>query len=165
MAVKLFGSAASRLHQSSLPSSGSAVHGKAGECLIRRTAVVRTRMPGGVGGAAPRDAPLSRLTAASTAPCSPRSGGRRPAPPSTQLLAPLEAPARMRLLRRLPLLAMTGGAWRKTIEAGLELQSLRTCRRLVQNFCELWVMGRRSNFFWRLSILVSQGQIGSIGNE
>jgi hypothetical protein len=29
--------------------------------MIRRTAVVRTRMPGGVGGAAPRGAPLSRL--------------------------------------------------------------------------------------------------------
>jgi hypothetical protein len=27
------------------------------KCLIRRTAVVRTRMPGGVGGVAPRDAP------------------------------------------------------------------------------------------------------------
>jgi len=33
-----FGSAASRLHQSSLSSSGSAFYGKAGECLIRRTA-------------------------------------------------------------------------------------------------------------------------------
>src|SRR3954471_22748093 len=62
MAVELFRSAASRLHQSSLPSSGSAFYGKAGECLIRRTAVVRTRMPGGVGGVAPRGAPLSRLT-------------------------------------------------------------------------------------------------------
>src|SRR5436305_2885174 len=61
MAIELFGSVASRLHQSSLPSSGSAFYGKAGECLIRRTAVVRTRMPGGVGGVAPRDAPLSRL--------------------------------------------------------------------------------------------------------
>src|SRR6476619_5970129 len=61
MAVELFGSAASRLHQSSLPSSGSAFYGKAGECLIRRTAVVRTRMPGGVGGVAPRGVPLSRL--------------------------------------------------------------------------------------------------------
>src|SRR5438270_13325277 len=80
MAIELFGSAASRLHQSSLPSSGSAFYGKAGECLIRRTAVVRTRMPGGVGGVAPRDAPLSRLTAVSTAPCCPGSGGRRHPP-------------------------------------------------------------------------------------
>src|SRR5437868_14424222 len=64
MAIELFGSAASRLHQSSLSSSGTAFYGKAGECLIRRRAVVRTRMPGGVGGVAPRDAPLSRLTAA-----------------------------------------------------------------------------------------------------
>src|SRR4029077_9798389 len=62
VAVELLGSSASRLHQSSLPSSGSAFHAKAGQCLIRRTAVVRTRMPGGVGGAALRDVPLSRLT-------------------------------------------------------------------------------------------------------
>src|SRR5258708_31088084 len=62
VAVELLGSAASRLHQSSLPSSGSDLHGKAGECLIRRTAVVRTRMTGGVGGVASRDVPLSRLT-------------------------------------------------------------------------------------------------------
>ena len=46
---------------SSLPSSRAALHGNAGGRLIRRTAVVRTRMPGGVGGAASRDAPLSRL--------------------------------------------------------------------------------------------------------
>src|SRR4029450_11883660 len=31
-----------------------------GNRLIRRTAVVRTRMPGGVGGVAPRGVPLSR---------------------------------------------------------------------------------------------------------
>ena len=61
---ELFRSAASRLHQSALPSSGPAFHGDTGECLIRRTAVVRTRMPGGVGGVASRDAPLSRLTRA-----------------------------------------------------------------------------------------------------
>src|SRR5438270_13678412 len=60
LAAELLGSAASRLHQSSLPSSGTAFHGKAGGRLIRRTAVVRTRMPGGVGGAASRDVPLSR---------------------------------------------------------------------------------------------------------
>src|SRR5207247_2501973 len=53
--AELLGSSASRLHQSSLPSSGAAFHGKAGGRLIRRTAVVRTRMPGGVGGAASRD--------------------------------------------------------------------------------------------------------------
>ena len=34
--------------------------------MIRRTAVVRTRMPGGVGGAASRDVPLSRLRPADT---------------------------------------------------------------------------------------------------
>src|SRR5713101_5368892 len=62
VAAELLGSAASRLHQSALPSSGFDLHGKAGECLIRRTAVVRTRMPGGVGGVASRDVPLSRLT-------------------------------------------------------------------------------------------------------
>src|SRR6266566_4313483 len=66
VAAELLGSAASRLHQSALPSSGSDLHGKASECLIRRTAVVRTRMPGGVGGVASRDVPLSRLTGAST---------------------------------------------------------------------------------------------------
>ena len=43
-----------------MPSGG--VHGKVGGRLIRRTAVVRTRMPGGVGGAAPRGVPLSRST-------------------------------------------------------------------------------------------------------
>src|SRR6266446_10350315 len=64
VAVELLGSAAPRLHQSPLPSSGSAFHGEAGQCLIRRTAMVRTRMPGGVGGAASRDVPLSRLTGA-----------------------------------------------------------------------------------------------------
>ena len=46
------GSSAPRLHQSSLRPSGPPLHGKAGRRLIRRTAVVRTRMPGGVGGAA-----------------------------------------------------------------------------------------------------------------
>jgi hypothetical protein len=45
LAAELLGSSASRLHQNSLPSSGTALHGKAGQCLIRRTAVVRTRMP------------------------------------------------------------------------------------------------------------------------
>src|SRR6516164_9167316 len=49
LAAELFGSLAPRLHQCPFPSSGTAVHGATG-CLIRRTAVVRTRMPGGVGG-------------------------------------------------------------------------------------------------------------------
>ena len=39
-----------------------------GNRLIRRTAVVRTRMPGGVGGVAPRGAPLSRLRAPAQSP-------------------------------------------------------------------------------------------------
>jgi hypothetical protein len=47
--------------RSASASSGSAFHGRAGECLIRRTAVVRPRMPGNVGGVASRDVPLSRL--------------------------------------------------------------------------------------------------------
>src|SRR3954463_5527609 len=54
--------AASRLHQQTLQGSWARRHGDAAERLIRRTAVVRTRMPGGVGGVASRDAPLSRLT-------------------------------------------------------------------------------------------------------
>src|ERR1700719_158480 len=61
VAAELLGSAASRLHQSALPSSGSALHGKAGQCLIRRTAVVRTRMPGGVGVAPCKRMEFSRL--------------------------------------------------------------------------------------------------------
>ena len=48
----------SQLHQSPLRKSRVACHGKSAEGLIRRTAVVRTRMPGGVGGAASRDAPI-----------------------------------------------------------------------------------------------------------
>ena len=52
------GSAASRLHQSSLHSSGLASHGDACGRLIRRTAVIRTRMPGGVGGVVSREAPI-----------------------------------------------------------------------------------------------------------
>src|SRR3954463_8268084 len=54
---------ASGLHQQTLQRSWIVFHGDAGGRLIRRTAVVRTRMPGGVGGAASRDAPLSRLRA------------------------------------------------------------------------------------------------------
>jgi hypothetical protein len=64
LAAELLGSSASRLYQSSLPSSGPDLHGEAGGRLIRRTAVVRTRMPGGVGGVASRDVPLSRFTGA-----------------------------------------------------------------------------------------------------
>src|SRR4051812_19738360 len=52
LAAERRGSSAPRLHQSSLRPSGPPLHGKAGRRLIRRTAVVRTRMPGGVGGAA-----------------------------------------------------------------------------------------------------------------
>src|SRR6516162_8795505 len=62
LAVELFGSLAPRLHQSPFRSSRIASNGETGGCLIRRTAVVRTRMPGGVGGVASRDVPLSRLT-------------------------------------------------------------------------------------------------------
>src|SRR3954454_15745744 len=97
MAVELFGSAASRLHQSSLPSSGSAFYGKAGECLIRRTAVVRTRMPGGVGGVAPRDAPLSRLTERAGCEAEPVGGqsARRWAPSLRSRCAEILKPARI----------------------------------------------------------------------
>src|SRR3954471_1930006 len=63
LAAELLGSSATRLHQSSLRPSGPPLHGKVGGRLIRRTAVVRTRMPGGVGGAASREAPLSRWLA------------------------------------------------------------------------------------------------------
>ena len=44
--------AAPRLHQQTLQRSWVVFHGDAGGRLIRRTAVVRTRMPGGVGGVA-----------------------------------------------------------------------------------------------------------------
>src|ERR1700747_2178542 len=66
LAAELLGSLAPRLQQSPFPSSRTASNGDTGGCLIRRTAVVRTRMPGGVGGAASRDAPLSRLVAKRT---------------------------------------------------------------------------------------------------
>ncbi len=55
--------ATSRLLEGALPRSRTGLHGERWPDLIRRTAVVRTRMPGGVGGAASRDAPLSRLRA------------------------------------------------------------------------------------------------------
>src|ERR1700752_1940618 len=61
LAAELLGSLAPWLQQSPFPSSRTASNGDTGGCLIRRTAVVRPRMPGGVGGAASRDVPLSRL--------------------------------------------------------------------------------------------------------
>ena len=50
VATELHERTAPRLHQCALQTSGPASHGKAGGRLIRRTAVVRTRMPGGVEG-------------------------------------------------------------------------------------------------------------------
>src|SRR6202008_955510 len=67
LAAELLGSLAPWLQQSPFPSSRTASNGDTGGRLIRRTAVVRTRMPGGVGGAASRDVPLSRLAASSKA--------------------------------------------------------------------------------------------------
>jgi hypothetical protein len=49
---------ASRLQQQTLQGSWPVFHGDARWHLIRRTAVVRTRMPGGVGGAASRMPPI-----------------------------------------------------------------------------------------------------------
>ena len=49
--------------QGRLPRYGLGGDGQLRQSLIRRTAVVRTRMPGGEGGEASRGAPLSRLTA------------------------------------------------------------------------------------------------------
>src|SRR4051794_2397709 len=56
--------AAPCLHQQTLQGSWAVRHGDARQRVIRRTAVVRTRMPGGVGGVASRGAPLSRLDGA-----------------------------------------------------------------------------------------------------
>jgi len=50
-------SASSRLLEGPLPRPRTCLHGERWPDLIRRTAVVRTRMPGGVGGVASRDAP------------------------------------------------------------------------------------------------------------
>src|SRR5271155_200045 len=83
MAAELFGRAASRLHQQTLQKSWVVLHGYAGGRLIRRTAVVRTRMPGGVGGVASRDAPLSRLNTSSAVRRSHRRATQRPANPAT----------------------------------------------------------------------------------
>src|SRR5947209_16771764 len=84
LAAELLGSFAPRFHQSPFPSSGPASDGEADGCLIRRTTVVRTRMPGGVGGAASRDVPLSRLT--ERARCYTCPGGTAPRQCSAELL-------------------------------------------------------------------------------
>src|SRR3954451_24271282 len=73
MAARRLRRPAPRLHQCPLQEDGAALLGEDGNRLIRRTAVVRTRMPGGVGGAAPRGAPLSRLTRT----CHPTTIGHR----------------------------------------------------------------------------------------
>src|SRR4029077_2840661 len=70
VAAELHERYAPRLHQRALQTSGSASYGKAGERLIRRTAVGRTRMPGGVGGGAPGGVPPPRLTGLATQPYS-----------------------------------------------------------------------------------------------
>jgi hypothetical protein len=57
MAAEFVKRAAPRPHQQALQGSWAVFLGSDGGCLIRRTAVVRTRMPGGVGGVALRDAP------------------------------------------------------------------------------------------------------------
>ena len=44
-------------------------------------------------------------------------------------------------------------------------KSLQVRHRLAQNFCNLWMVGCRSDLFWRLPISVSQGEIGPIDNE
>ena len=62
---------------STLQASRAVLHGDAGGRLIRRTAVVRTRMPGGVGGVASRDAPLSRLPSWRSPPSRPMRCARR----------------------------------------------------------------------------------------
>src|SRR3954447_20511659 len=62
VAAELVERSASRLHQQTLQGTWAALDGGAGERVIRRTAVVRTRMPGGVGGVVSRDTPLSRFT-------------------------------------------------------------------------------------------------------
>jgi hypothetical protein len=57
LAAQFHARPAPRLCQRPLPAAGPALDGELVHRLIRRTAVVRTRMPGGVGGAASRDAP------------------------------------------------------------------------------------------------------------
>jgi hypothetical protein len=64
MAAEFVKRATPRPHQQALQGSWAVFHGSDGRCSIRRTAAVRTRMPGGVGRVALRDAPRSRLTAA-----------------------------------------------------------------------------------------------------
>jgi hypothetical protein len=43
--------------------------------------------------------------------------------------------------------------------------SLRAGHRLAQNFCNIWMMGRRSSLLRRLVMQVSQREIGPFGNE
>jgi hypothetical protein len=43
--------------------------------------------------------------------------------------------------------------------------SLRAGHRLAQNFCNIWMMGRRSSLLRRLVMHVSQREIGPFGNE
>src|SRR5262245_21422470 len=62
VATEFLQSLAQRVQQGTLPRDGAGRDGRLCQSLIRRTAVVRTRMAGGVGGEAPRGAPLSRLT-------------------------------------------------------------------------------------------------------
>ena len=76
VAAQLVERAASSLHQQALQGSWAVFHGDTGGRLIRRTAVVRTRMPGGVGGVASRGAPLSRLTAPARR-CRRKTSGRK----------------------------------------------------------------------------------------
>jgi hypothetical protein len=91
---------APRLHQQTLQRPRTVFHGDAGGRLIRRTAVVWTRMPGGVGGAASRDAPLSRLTPDVTTRDPPDAGDvdtgclGRPSP-ITRLYRPMAASTRL----------------------------------------------------------------------
>src|SRR3954471_24584472 len=85
MAAQRLRRPAPRLHQCPLQEDGAALLGEDGNRLIRRTAVVRTRMPGGVGGAAPRGAPLSRLMRVHQRTTYPRTSDR-------QSLYPLMSP-------------------------------------------------------------------------
>src|SRR6201981_4257605 len=83
LAAELLGSLAPWLQQSPFPSSRTASNGDTGGCLIRRTAVVRTRMPGGVGGGASAGVPLSRLIAALRPQHNPSCRRSLPAAPPT----------------------------------------------------------------------------------
>jgi hypothetical protein len=50
-------------------------------------------------------------------------------------------------------------------DSSRDVESLRACRRLAQNFRHFRMVVRRSDLFWRLPIFVSQGKIGPISNE